>query len=618
MTAEVSAAFDTLAKVKRKNHQLSSTIFKGRSAQLVKPAPEDAQDSLQSHNKTNSGGWLTWGTSTTRSSIFNTSTDDLTSTENPEEDTSIYLETETFHSPRASIATIEKIWRPLPRDEVDQCVDRMLAFAGIDEQTQPIVENEEGYTLILFASSADLIDSRRGVKTVWPGWTWCWKAWRTLGRSYRKNLKKLDIVHPTRFTTTLEGKTFSQAHDRRRNRLPYLITDCIKALRDESNETSIMDKEGIFRVSPSVALVRAAKYAYTLKDRPSLDAFIRLDAHLPAALLKEYLRCMPTPIFAASMYPIVEKCPAWSEEEAIQYIREHLIPLLREERILLLSYTLQCMHDVSQRSDKNRMDASNLATVLTPNLIRSKDTMKDISMCKVQYPLISQDVAKGPTSESVTESRTTLGTVMAVCIDRYYEIFDELDVGMPILSFDSTSGRRRDSIGTLSTIGRSNKKHSLLLHRNVPSSPSSRHTGPAGDAFAPPSPTHPTHPTLKTKMSSSSLRIKPRVVSGGSLRGGVGLNIMEKSNDLVALMDTSACGEFDRGALSLLQRQDGHRRASLDWAEGEGGENEDVFIDALPGSPTLQQRRNSIKDNKSASLMVTRHDRRPLSEVFEE
>ena len=76
-----------------------------------------------------------------------------------------------------SIVTLTAPCLP-PSDQVshDAILQRLLS------RTLPLVEDPGGYTLILFASGADLIDGTQSSKTAWPGWTWCWKAWRSLGR----------------------------------------------------------------------------------------------------------------------------------------------------------------------------------------------------------------------------------------------------------------------------------------------------------------------------------------------------------------------------------------------------------------------------------------------------
>lgn len=77
------------------------------------------------------------------------------------------------------------------------------------------------------------------------------------------------------------------------------------------------------------------------------------------------------------------------------------------------------MHDISQRADMNRMSDYNLAVVLTPNLVKGSNPIRDVAMCAA---------AGAPAFANVSPSqdgKTTLGSVIALCIRRYYEVFDE-------------------------------------------------------------------------------------------------------------------------------------------------------------------------------------------------
>jgi Rho GTPase-activating protein 1 len=77
------------------------------------------------------------------------------------------------------------------------------------------------------------------------------------------------------------------------------------------------------------------------------------------------------------------------------------------------------MNEVSLRAASNRMDARNLAIVLCPNLIPSNNFARDVMMCSVPSSS-STPVA------STTGGNTTLGTLIKLCIERYFEIFDEV------------------------------------------------------------------------------------------------------------------------------------------------------------------------------------------------
>lgn len=82
------------------------------------------------------------------------------------------------------------------------------------------------------------------------------------------------------------------------------------------------------------------------------------------------------------------------------------------------------MHEVSLRSSTNLMDAHNLAIVLCPNLISGASPARDIVICSLPggpalHPDLSADSHTPP-------SRATLGMIIKLCIQRYFEIFDEV------------------------------------------------------------------------------------------------------------------------------------------------------------------------------------------------
>jgi Rho GTPase-activating protein 1 len=103
------------------------------------------------------------------------------------------------------------------RDNVEDVMARLIFQAGVDFETRPMVVFnasalpdpkqvdydvllaritaylalyiESDYTVVFFAAPAP-----RGAQHT-PSWSWVWKAYRSLGRTYRKNLKRLYIVH---------------------------------------------------------------------------------------------------------------------------------------------------------------------------------------------------------------------------------------------------------------------------------------------------------------------------------------------------------------------------------------------------------------------------------------
>ena len=68
------------------------------------------------------------------------------------------------------------------------------------------------------------------------------------------------------------------------------------------------------------------------------------------------------------------------------------------------------------------MDAHNLALVFTPNLVSSANPLRDLQMCSLPG---GPSLLNGQKTSS-KDATTTLGMVVKLCIQRYYEIFDEV------------------------------------------------------------------------------------------------------------------------------------------------------------------------------------------------
>ncbi|KAH7099000.1 Rho GTPase activation protein [Auriculariales sp. MPI-PUGE-AT-0066] len=335
---------------------------------------------------------------------------------------------------------------PDPREvSYDQLLTRILAYLDL------YVESD--YTVVFFAA---------GNKHT-PGWNWIWRAYRSLSRKYRKNLKKLFIVHTNWFSksahffrkiqymNTLSALaqyvpenlryekqiTLPVAHrsnlfgvpledlmgtDGEKGDIPRVVKDCAQYLRQTG-----MIEEGLFRRSPNTVMLQQAKQAYDRGHPVSLESFG--DAHLAAVLLKKFLKDLPEPIVPEDCYPIIRKCPPASDNPAdvttVNYIRDQILPSLHSHAaVVLLSYVLHLMHNVTLRSAHNRMDAHNLALVLAPNLVAGTNPARDVQMCLMSgsaNPLPFPGLQRS----SSAEGSMSLSAVLKICIERYFEIFDE-------------------------------------------------------------------------------------------------------------------------------------------------------------------------------------------------
>ena len=84
------------------------------------------------------------------------------------------------------------------------------------------------------------------------------------------------------------------------------------------------------------------------------------------------------------------------------------------------------LHDVSLRSASNKMDALNLAIVISPNLLKGSNQARDVAMVSVPGTPAFFDRPNSNNGNTQEERQATLGMVIALCIRRYYEVFDEV------------------------------------------------------------------------------------------------------------------------------------------------------------------------------------------------
>ena len=164
--------------------------------------------------------------------------------------------------------------------------------------------------------------------------------------------------------------------------LPRVVKDTIAYIRQfgtqnkqtmrnlEPSDSPLLglEAEGLFRLSPSTALVRTLREAYDRGHPIALANYNNLPdsaAHLSASLLKLFLRTLPEPIIRHEDYSSVEKCPDPSRNDgldAVEYIREVFLPTLAEQeggqaKLVLLAHVLQLLYEVSLRSSAASLPA---------------------------------------------------------------------------------------------------------------------------------------------------------------------------------------------------------------------------------------------------------------------
>nr|CAG8550084.1 7802_t:CDS:10 [Entrophospora candida] len=244
---------------------------------------------------------------------------------------------------------------------------------------------ESDYTVVLFTGGAKHK----------PGWTWMFKAYKSLSRNlsqlaiyvpitqidippavYEHNLKFEDKITlppspnydedetsvfnvPIETLMGLEGE----------KGLPSVVKECVTYLRSE----------GVFRRSPSSLLLKQAMAAYNRGNPVNLEDY---GVHVAAVLLKMFFSHLPIAVFPAETYDalkFIQSKPDYVKR--IEYIRSSVFPLLSPAVIVLLRYVCSLLHEISKRHDKNLMTPYNLAVVFAPNLVHSGNPKIDIQHC---------------------------------------------------------------------------------------------------------------------------------------------------------------------------------------------------------------------------------------------
>mmetsp|Transcript_19495 Transcript_19495/g.74816 ORF Transcript_19495/g.74816 Transcript_19495/m.74816 type:complete len:687 (-) Transcript_19495:83-2143(-) len=178
--------------------------------------------------------------------------------------------------------------------------------------------------------------------------------------------------------------------------MPRLVLACIQFL-----EAQAMELEGLFRISASASIVEYYKDQYDCGEEVTFDNIY--DFHIPANLLKLYLREMPEPLFTFDLYDRFVACGLTPDTNELAAIMADLPVENYATSKLLFSF----LHEVSTRSEVNKMGASNLATVFGPNLVRNRSDTPNVQDFGVINTIIQSIIAR---QEAVFEAAEQINT----------------------------------------------------------------------------------------------------------------------------------------------------------------------------------------------------------------
>lgn len=156
--------------------------------------------------------------------------------------------------------------------------------------------------------------------------------------------------------------------------IPAVLKDTVAYLQAHALTT-----EGIFRRSANTQLVREVQHKYNMGLAVDFDQYNEL--HLPAVILKTFLRELPEPLLTFELYPHVVGFLDIDESQRVEATRQAL-QVLPEENCQVLRFLTAFLVQVSAHCEQNKMTNTNLAVVFGPNLLWAKDaaiTLKAIN-----------------------------------------------------------------------------------------------------------------------------------------------------------------------------------------------------------------------------------------------
>lgn len=311
-------------------------------------------------------------------------------------------------------------------------VDHQRLLAYLKHTLDQYVEND--YTLVYFHHG---LNSKNK-----PSFGWLRQAYGEFDRKYKKNLKALYLVHPTRFIKVLWGifrplisakfgrkmmyvnylhelaqhlqldqiiipqrvkdydafllaknkpmpvptsivhapspsqqfgvsLQFIKEHNH--DIIPPVVQQTITYIRDNG-----LDVEGIFRRSANAVVLRQVQQQFNAGKE--VDFASLGDVHVPAAVLKSFLRQLPEPLLTFDLYDHLVRVQTLENKEKLEEMKRILHDELPEDNYFVLKYVVQFLTEVESHHASNKMTAQNLAIVFGPNLMWAKSQASLTSM----------------------------------------------------------------------------------------------------------------------------------------------------------------------------------------------------------------------------------------------
>ncbi|XP_074128248.1 rho GTPase-activating protein 8 isoform X1 [Sminthopsis crassicaudata] len=158
------------------------------------------------------------------------------------------------------------------------------------------------------------------------------------------------------------GVSLKYIRDKNKGELiPPVMKETVTYLKDKG-----LRSEGLFRRSANVQTIKEIQRLYNQGKPVNFDDYN--DIHVPAVILKTFLRELPQPLLTFEAYEQI--LTILNVESSLRVTRcKEIVRGLPEHNYAVLKYLMGFLHVVSRESIFNKMTASNLACIFGLNLI---------------------------------------------------------------------------------------------------------------------------------------------------------------------------------------------------------------------------------------------------------
>ncbi|XP_045596961.1 rho GTPase-activating protein 1 isoform X4 [Procambarus clarkii] len=148
--------------------------------------------------------------------------------------------------------------------------------------------------------------------------------------------------------------------------IPPVLKNCITFL----DHPDALETEGLFRRSSAAAVVKSVQERFNKGEEVIFD--LDTDVHTAAVIIKTFLRELEEPLMTFDLYDEVIQFQGLNKSDRLTTIKQIILEKLPEDNYLVLKFLVNFLSKVMDRSDLNKMTASNLAVVFGPNLVRPR------------------------------------------------------------------------------------------------------------------------------------------------------------------------------------------------------------------------------------------------------